>query len=65
MSEWRKYDGERDKEFHDIELKNGKVIRNVYPNGYAWHDDKGNRYTDEDVAYIKPIGFPDIVDLGL
>ena len=52
--QWKEYDGDREKEWHDIRLRGGKEIAHCYPNAETFHDwDTDKLYQDEDVTHIK------------
>ncbi len=54
-TEWIPWDGNYVKEFYDIKLHDGKVLRNCWPNAGRMHDLHGNgrQYRKEDVAAIR------------
>jgi len=58
---WIPYDGEREKEFYDIKLKNGEVIECCWPNSYYWNTvliSPSKVYKDEEVEAIRTCQHP-------
>lgn len=51
---WIEYKGEYDKEFYDIRLKSGDVIKNCWPNAGTFHTPTGVVISGEDVSHVQP-----------
>jgi hypothetical protein len=54
---WIEYqpDRNREKEFYDVELRNGVVVENCYPNGVHWNPWTSERKDSPKEAYKGPI----------
>ncbi len=51
--EWEKFNGEYEKVFYDIELKDGEVIIHCYPNAGNFHTPDGRNIDGIEVLKIR------------
>ncbi|WP_311763507.1 hypothetical protein [Proteus columbae] len=59
---WSAYNGWRVKDWHDIRLLNGRVVKCCYPNATAWSEyHTGERFEDNEVAEVRLISDDELI----
>jgi hypothetical protein len=61
---WRPYKGKYEKEFYDIELDSGAVIRSCWPNANTFHDTEQRQFAGFRVKRFRLCMHPMMAEQG-